>query len=781
MNWMKPKSAQPSEQEVATAVREALAESHAADQVLDSHHGPEVVDGMFGGADDMGEDTPDRITGYAKLSQLVSDDFPFDESQTEAIEGLVAEEYGCLTGAAGTGKTTCTKKLVDRLQEELALSGVNMEEYWKQKYESEDAEDDYEAPEKWVPSVCLVSFTGRATQQIKKNFPRDWHGNVMTIHRCLGFYPEFYEDYDDESGEYKMKRRFVPTYTEDLRLPWDVIIIDEAGMLGLDLWHQLWAAAKAGCRIYMIGDINQLPPVHGKPIFGFALAKWPAWELTHVHRQQGKNNAIVDNAWRILNGRTPVSEGRFQMLELCDPKSKKPDDANMASRRVRALVPALQKKGVYDPIRDTIITPINGEESSRGYALGQLPLNREFAMIFNPQSENPRFIIDGGREHKQFAIGDKVMATKNDWDAGITNGMTGVIVDIAEHAGYSGNRNRFGRVEDVKAYMELEGDNEPHVDFNLDDLNDSFEAIDQGMKDKKEKRERGPASHIVTVRFGDAEHGFEIPFSTLSEVGSLMTAYVVTCHKMQGGEAPTIVVILHDAHKQMLYREWFYTAVTRASEKCIVFYTKDALRVALAKQNIKGSTLQEKVKAFMQLIDPKGMLGTAIKVNLPESTSGAARITEKRALVPAAQRHMLSAEEKEGGLSSLLAKAKARQEPAPAPAIAKVILETRERVVHHHHYHTTTVVVDREESNEQSQTVDGGELRTHAPAERGPARVGDSGDSLPALPAPESRLVPQWGAYRMLRDIESRQSVKLLTHQPPKKVNPWAAKLGVKK
>src|SRR3546814_21039305 len=58
-------------------------------------------------------------------------------------------------------------------------------------------------------------------------------------------------------------------------LPWDIIVVDEAGMCGLDLWHLIWAACKTTTRIFLVGDIQQLPPTHGKSIFGFAMANWP--------------------------------------------------------------------------------------------------------------------------------------------------------------------------------------------------------------------------------------------------------------------------------------------------------------------------------------------------------------------------------------------------------------------------------------------------------------------------------------------------------------------------
>lgn len=738
------KKAQPSESEVKVAVHAALAENAEADSIIDSV--PEV------------ETTPLpelESGGYAKLSKLIDHDFPFDESQLDAIEGICEEQYAALTGAAGTGKTTTTKAIVDRLLESAELQGVNMEGYWKKGFQNNDADDDYEAPEKWVPSIAMCAFTGRATQMIKKNFPRDWHGNIMTIHRLLGFYPDYYDDWDDETGGFRKKVRFIPTYNADFKLPWDVVIIDEAGMLGVDLWHQLLDALKDGCRIIMIGDINQLPPVHGKSIFGYAMCNWPAWELTHVHRQQGEDNEIVDNAWRIIHGQRPESKGRFLMMEL-------KGDAQYSSRQIRKWMPALQEKGFFDPIRDTIITPINGEEGSRGFALGQLPLNREFALIFNPKTENPRYIIDGGRERKQFAVGDKVMATKNDWEAGITNGMTGIITAIRENAEYSGDSRLFGTVEAVNDYLSENpgADNDPEISF--EELNNSLEAMDRGREKTKEKRERGPSSHVVTVQFGEGEHGFEIPFASLSEVGSLMTAYVVTCHKMQGGESPVVVVIVHNAHRAMLYREWLYTAVTRASQRCLMLYTEDALRSCLNKQKMPGKTLKEKVLSFQAaqniMIDGVNM---SKDVRIPESTSTRNKILDRKDVAVVTPERLTTQAERTGGLAQLLKKKAA---PKPKPEVVERVHVIRE-----------TIIVREGFRDSKPNVVDGGNL-TADPYDDQPIRktepVTVEVESPTPLPAPAPQLpappvavslpwVPEW-----LAEEQRVRSTLLLTHQP---------------
>lgn len=630
---------------VATHVRMNEAAAEAVNQVIhESLPPPDTYKPIPASNKRLPDDPVDSIhseditiRAVDKLDRLVADDFPFDPSQLEAIYGVVNQRYACLIGAAGTGKTTSTKKIVDLIKSD--LGEVVMTDYFKnpnRKGNDEnlpdesyyDPDDDYEMPEGAIPAIALVGFTGRSTQMIKKNFPQSWHGNIMTIHRMLAYMPEYYEDWDSDSQEFKNKMRFVPTYTAIRRLPWDVIVIDEAGMVSIDLWMNIWAAAKDGCRIIMIGDINQLPPVHGRSIFGFAMTAWPTFELTHIHRQVGVNNSIVDAAHSILKGQNPRSDGPVT-LSLCgegeeakrntletlkyivgnqDWKFLKilvPEIDSKASVRIRQVVKLLAQRGFYNPELDTIITPTNGyEPGSRGYYLGQAQLNQELATALNPDS--PRYIIDAGRDRKYFAEGDKVMATKNDHEAGITNGMTGIITKIERNGEYTGEWQRFGLIDEVAKWVALNPEEEDQGDdVSIEDIEALADQMEKNKEVQKESRDRGPASHVVTVRFGEGKHAIEMPFSTLAEVNTLMTAYAVTCHKMQGGESPLIMGIVHTAQKSMLNREWAYTMVTRASGRCIMFYTELGLKVSLSKQDIKGQTLREKIQFFAQLASQK--------------------------------------------------------------------------------------------------------------------------------------------------------------------------------
>lgn len=71
----------------------------------------------------------------------------------------------------------------------------------------------------------------------------------------------------------------------------------------------------------------------------------------------------------------------------------------------------------------------------------------------------------------------------------------------------------------------------------------------------------------------------------VNEHDELALAYAITVHKSQGSEFGTVIIPVHKSHWYMLQRNLLYTAVTRASEKCIVIGQTSAV-----KQAIKNNT-----------------------------------------------------------------------------------------------------------------------------------------------------------------------------------------------
>jgi len=270
---------------------------------------------------------------------------------------------------------------------------------------------------------------------------------------------------------------------------------------------------------------------------------------------------------------------------------------------------------------------------------------------------------------------------------------------------------------------------------------------------------------------------------------------------MQGGEAPTIIIILHQSHKRMLFREWLYTAITRASQRCIVLYTNQALMCALNKQNIKGSTLEQKVQAFVKLQE-KGIAGASVTVNIPEPESlskelvaaggqsiaerGAERtkkeltalsqVDDTRCLTCGSQGFAMSSEEGmcefcDGTFSGN--PPPPPPPPPPSPEIRTIIIE---RVIRE--------TVERD----PARPLDSGELQPaydmNAALRKMNERMNRIREEQGALRAPAiglllthipQKLTPQIGAVLMQQRLEDENRLLRLTHMPaPKPVISFA-------
>jgi len=508
------------------------------------------------------------------LSLDVPSDIEYDKSQLAALSGLEHQKYGVLIGAAGTGKTTVTKELVRRIEKSTPQININDARVEGQKSDKVE----------YTVAIAFAAFTGRAVQQMKRALPHTYHKNASTIHSLLGYAPTREPFFDEDTQEYREKLVFRPTFDASHKLPYKVIIIDEAGMVPIQLWNELVAACKPDVRIMLIGDINQLPPVQGRSVLGFAMIKWPTFALETIHRQAA-DNPIIANAHNILQGKFPLNNKESFIIQAIDEGSIKTANYTIG------VIQHLHKKGLFDPFVDGLIVPQNKD------TLGQLHLNEILVKYFNPQKKNEdgailnkRHIIVAGREKVTYATGDKVMLLKNDNIRGLTNGMTGVIVDIKINGAYGGSAFSGHATLDM-------GDG-----LDLSDMATAVEAEEENAKAESEEAKQ-QASHVVTVRFGSVDDGQEVPFASAGQVNCLTHAYAFTCHKSQGGEYPTVVILVHSANSIMLSREWLYTAVTRAQKRVIIVCNNRGLMQAIKNQRIKGKTVQEKAQQFLALQD----------------------------------------------------------------------------------------------------------------------------------------------------------------------------------
>ena len=242
-------------------------------------------------------------------------------------------------------------------------------------------------------SVCLCAPTGKAAKRIEQLL-RD-HGvdaSASTIHRLLGYNGvEFRED----------------------QIAADVVIIDEVSMVDVRLMAELLKRlALARTRLILVGDHHQLPPVGPgntlRDIIEHNLA--PATVMTTVHRSAG---VLKRSSTAVLDGLIkPTAEGEWSRWIVIDRFR----DAPVIKHYLRDLVlQELPTHCGFDPVADIqIITPEHRGE------LGTRSINQMMQFLLHGE-------VDG-----RFALGDKVIQTRNDYDLGVMNGTIGFVREISK-------------------------------------------------------------------------------------------------------------------------------------------------------------------------------------------------------------------------------------------------------------------------------------------------------------------------------------------------------------
>jgi ATP-dependent exoDNAse (exonuclease V) alpha subunit len=288
----------------------------------------------------IGEEKEEQNLSEGK-KETFSLSITLNKEQLLAKELAFAGKSFCLTGAAGTGKTTA--------QREIARSLL-----LQNKLGTHDFRIQGSGSQRWTgPSVAFVAYTRIASGNLRRAIHKDpeleniFLHNITTIHNLLEYSPETYYDYEEQ----KEKFRFVPRRTASNPLDITHLIIEESSMVdATDLWGKLYAALRPDTQIIFLGDINQLQPVFGASILNYALIQLPVVELTHVYRQAG-DSTILENAHNILNGRKLVEAEDFKIVRGGD---KQFSQAKLSV----ALATTFQKweeLGEYDPEQDIIL------------------------------------------------------------------------------------------------------------------------------------------------------------------------------------------------------------------------------------------------------------------------------------------------------------------------------------------------------------------------------------------------------------------------------------------
>ena len=512
------------------------------------------------------------------ITRSERDSVNLDEIQTAALDMLEAEQFACLAGYAGTGKTTIMKNAVARF-----AKFVNQID-WGAFRTAGDAPSHIKRP-----AIALCCFTNVAAKNLASKLPEEWSKHCMSIHSMLCYRPVRQGHLNDNGNEVTI---FEPAYNAQNRLPLDAIFIDEAGIVSRTLWDAIMAACGPNTRIYLLGDLAQLPAIQGVSPMPFAMQQWPTVELTRIYRQQG-DSEIVPNLSRIRKGLFPVHhDNDFR----CGALETLPKGATAAQSHVKNYIGALFARGIWNPMRDIILTPLNGGP------LGQEHWNTQFRFFFNPVRKddkgkpiNPIILIQTAVGPIHLSIGDKVMATDNGGrtatEARFNNGSIGIVTAITPNPDFKG--------------VSFDFSDEGLVDMDLfsmaqamDDQTSAAAEIALDADDADDDVKRRAASHIVTVQ--ELATGDTYYLSRSAEVATLQHAYAATTHKFQGSQAQNVLVICHSSMPFGLNRETIYTGCSRGQKKVFLLSDNDGLTRAITNAILKGANTQEKVTRLIE-------------------------------------------------------------------------------------------------------------------------------------------------------------------------------------
>src|SRR3954462_15915121 len=207
----------------------------------------------------LGRPTDDGRRGA--LERLFPDAAP-DRQRLAAV--VVAHRWvSVLAGGPGTGKTTTVAKLLALLQ---ALAGGSLRIALA-------------APT--AVAAARLTFAARAVAARFDEDDRERLGplEASTLHRLLGHRPG-------------SRTRF--RHDRENRLPYDVVVVDEASMVSLTMMSRLVDALRPECRLLLVGDPDQLASVEAGAVLGDLVQREAASAAPPVGDLVGPDVADLD-------------------------------------------------------------------------------------------------------------------------------------------------------------------------------------------------------------------------------------------------------------------------------------------------------------------------------------------------------------------------------------------------------------------------------------------------------------------------------------------------------
>jgi exodeoxyribonuclease V alpha subunit len=332
---------------------------------------------------------------------------PREDRQRLAAAVAALRPVTVLAGGPGTGKTTTVARILALLR-------------------------DTPGP---PPRVALGAPTGKAAARLQEAVREAGGGDLpaSTLHRLLGWQPG--------RGRFRHDRHD--------RLPYDVVVVDETSMVSLTMMARLLDAVRPEARLVLVGDPDQLASVEAGAVLG-DLARAPGRPEPHLDAALGALglpggvvNGVVtlEHVWRFRGAvagfaravQSGDADAAVALLRTgaADLEFVETDSA-AAPEAVRGDVVAAGTALAAAARRNDVPAALAVLERHRvlcGHRRGPFGVTRWSREIERWLAESLGPVLGADlASFGEWYPGRPVLVTANDYDTGLYNGDTGVVV-----------------------------------------------------------------------------------------------------------------------------------------------------------------------------------------------------------------------------------------------------------------------------------------------------------------------------------------------------------------
>ncbi|MBF8221952.1 exodeoxyribonuclease V subunit alpha [Halomonas sp. 328] len=534
---------------------------------------------------------PEAPTNTATLSTALDALFPTSgdlDWQKAACSLAARSPFAVITGGPGTGKTTTVVKLLALLQA-MALGRPEPDAARPLRIRlaaptGKAAARLNESIAGQVKKLSLAELAGAVGQQgvdistLREAIPTE----VTTLHRLLGSRPD--------------TRHFRHHAGNPLAL--DVLVIDEASMVDVEMMAAVLTALPARARLVLLGDKDQLASVEAGAVLGdlcqraegghytAETADWleAATGTPLPERYRDAQGQPLDQAIAMLrvSHRFDAASGIGRLAEAVNrplPDKRLAKEKRRAVREVfgeegKAAYRDLARLHLGDP-EDAGLDRLVVEGNPAGFPnRGQGRHDRRGEPVAPPLGYRHYLAVLRDRRPTETAFGDDEARQPFDaWARAVleAHGQFQLLCALRKGPwGIEGLNPRIGRALRRAGWlhasdMELDRgwfEGRPVLvtrnDYGLGLMNGDI-GITLALPDA-----RAPGRTLLRVAFPSSDGSGKIKWVLPSRLQAVETVFAMTVHKSQGSEFTHTALLLPDAPNPILTRELVYTGITRA-------------------------------------------------------------------------------------------------------------------------------------------------------------------------------------------------------------------------